>query len=88
MTKGNILEPSMGIGNFFGSMPIPMQRCRLYGVEMDDVTGRIAKQAYIREQILQYRGLKIQSTLITFLMQLSEMFLSEIIKYMIQNTTS
>ena len=51
VTKGNILEPSMGIGNFFGSMPIPMQRCRLYGVEMDDVTGRIAKQLYQRADI-------------------------------------
>ena len=43
VTKGNILEPSMGIGNFFGSLPATMQECRLYGVEMDDVTGRIAK---------------------------------------------
>lgn len=51
VTKGNILEPSMGIGNFFGSMPIPMQRCRPYGVEMDDVTGRIAKQLYQRADI-------------------------------------
>lgn len=51
VTKGNILEPSMGIGNFFGSMPIPMQGCRLYGVEMDDVTGRIAKQLYQRADI-------------------------------------
>lgn len=39
-------EPSMGIGNFFGSMPDAMQNCKLYGVEMDDVTGRIAKQLY------------------------------------------
>ena len=46
VTKGNILEPSMGIGNFFGSMPDAMQNCKLYGVEMDDVTGRIAKQLY------------------------------------------
>ena len=51
VTKGNILEPSMGIGNFFGSMPIPMQNCRLYGVEMDDITGRIAKQLYPRADI-------------------------------------
>lgn len=36
----------MGIGNFFGSMPDAMQNCKLYGVEMDDVTGRIAKQLY------------------------------------------
>ena len=43
---GNILEPSMGIGNFFGSMPAPMQRSKLYGVELDSISGRIAKQLY------------------------------------------
>lgn len=43
---GNILEPSMGIGNFFGSMPVPMQRSKLYGVELDSISGRIAKQLY------------------------------------------
>lgn len=51
VTKGNILEPSMGIGNFFGSLPATMQECRLYGVEMDDVTGRIAKQLYQKADI-------------------------------------
>ena len=44
---GNVLEPSMGIGNFFGSMPAPMQgRNKLYGVEIDSISGRIAKQLY------------------------------------------
>ena len=43
---GNILEPSMGIGNFFGSMPQAMQESRLYGVELDSISGRIAKQLY------------------------------------------
>ncbi|MEQ2536399.1 Eco57I restriction-modification methylase domain-containing protein, partial [Lachnospira hominis (ex Hitch et al. 2024)] len=43
---GNVLEPSMGIGNFFGSMPTPMQRSKLYGVELDSISGRIAKQLY------------------------------------------
>ena len=43
---GNVLEPSMGIGNFFGSMPAPMQRSKLYGVEIDSISGRIAKQLY------------------------------------------
>ena len=43
---GNVLEPSMGIGNFFGSMPAPMQRSNLYGVELDSISGRIAKQLY------------------------------------------
>ena len=44
--SGNVLEPSMGIGNFFGSMPAPMQRSKLYGVELDSISGRIAKQLY------------------------------------------
>ena len=43
---GNVLEPSMGIGNFFGSMPTQMQGSRLYGVELDEISGRIAKQLY------------------------------------------
>ena len=43
---GNVLEPSMGIGNFFGSMPAPMQRSKLYGVKLDSISGRIAKQLY------------------------------------------
>ena len=45
-SKGNILEPSMGIGNFFGMLPETMCESRLYGVELDDITGRIAKQLY------------------------------------------
>ncbi len=43
---GNILEPSMGVGNFFGSMPTPLQRSKLYGVELDSISGRIAKLLY------------------------------------------
>ena len=43
---GNVLEPSLGVGNFFGSMPAPMQRSSLYGVELDSISGRIAKQLY------------------------------------------
>jgi hypothetical protein len=43
---GNILEPSMGIGNFFGMLPKNMRGSRLYGVELDSITGRIAKQLY------------------------------------------
>ena len=48
---GNILEPSMGIGNFFGCLPESMQDSRLYGVELDSVTGRIAKQLYPKADI-------------------------------------
>lgn len=44
--SGNILEPSMGVGNFFGMLPEKMQNSRLYGVELDSITGRIAKQLY------------------------------------------
>ena len=44
--KGNVLEPAMGIGNFFGMLPEKMQDSRLYGVELDGITGRIAKQLY------------------------------------------
>ena len=43
---GNILEPSMGVGNFFGMLPETMQGSRLYGVELDSITGRIAQQLY------------------------------------------
>ena len=48
---GNILEPSMGIGNFFGMLPKEMQNSRLYGVELDSITGRIAKQLYPKANI-------------------------------------
>ena len=44
--SGNILEPSMGVGNFFGMLPDTMQDSRLYGVELDSITGRIAKKLY------------------------------------------
>lgn len=49
--KGNILEPAMGIGNFFGMLPEKMQESRLYGVELDGITGRIAKQLYPKADI-------------------------------------
>ena len=45
-TQGNILEPSMGIGNFFGMLPDEMSTSKLYGVEIDSISGRIAKQLY------------------------------------------
>ena len=48
---GNILEPSMGIGNFFGMLPENMRGSRLYGVELDSITGRIAKQLYPKANI-------------------------------------
>ncbi|WP_379694851.1 SNF2-related protein [Mediterraneibacter gnavus] len=48
---GNILEPSMGVGNFFGMLPEEMRNRRLYGVELDPVSGRIAKQLYPKADI-------------------------------------
>ncbi len=48
---GNILEPSMGVGNFFGMLPEEMRNSRLYGVELDPVSGRIAKQLYPKADI-------------------------------------
>ena len=49
--SGNILEPSMGVGNFFGMLPDTMQDSRLYGVELDGITGRIAKKLYPQADI-------------------------------------
>ena len=49
--SGNILEPSMGVGNFFGMLPDTMQDSRLYGVELDSITGRIAKMLYPQADI-------------------------------------
>ena len=48
---GRILEPSMGVGNFFGLLPESMANSRLYGVELDSITGRIAKQLYPKADI-------------------------------------
>ncbi|MCH3972766.1 MAG: N-6 DNA methylase [Oscillospiraceae bacterium] len=50
-TTGNILEPSCGVGNFFGMLPESMSNSRLYGVELDSITGRIAQQLYPKANI-------------------------------------
>ena len=49
--KGNILEPSCGIGNFFGRLPDNMQESKLYGIEIDSISGRIAKKLYPNSKI-------------------------------------
>ena len=49
--KGNVLEPAMGIGNFFGMIPENMKDSKLYGVELDGITGRIAKQLYPKADV-------------------------------------
>ena len=48
---GNILEPSMGVGNFFGMLPPEMRNSQLYGVELDSITGRIAQKLYPKADI-------------------------------------
>ena len=51
LQSGNILEPSMGVGNFFGMLPDSMADSRLYGVELDSITGRIAQKLYPQADI-------------------------------------
>lgn len=86
--SGNVLEPSMGIGNFFGSMPAPMQsRNKLYGVEIDSISGRIAKQLYQIANI-SITGFENTTYPDNFLMWLSEMCHLEITRCLIQSTTS
>ena len=51
LRKGNILEPSCGVGNFMGLLPESMNEAKMYGVELDSVSGRIAKQLYPQNQI-------------------------------------
>ncbi len=55
--QGNILEPSMGIGNFIGNIPDEMNKSKFYGVELDSVSGRIGKQLY-PESDIQIKGLE------------------------------
>lgn len=50
-TKGNILEPAMGIGNFFSMLPESIKDSKLYGIELDDISGRISKQLYQKAEI-------------------------------------
>ncbi|MBR2208435.1 MAG: DEAD/DEAH box helicase family protein, partial [Synergistaceae bacterium] len=50
-SKGNILKPSCGTGNFFGMLPESMNESKLYGVELDSITGRIARQLYQKAEI-------------------------------------
>lgn len=48
--EGNLLEPSCGIGNFMGLIPETMKDSKIYGIELDDISGRIAKQLYQEKQ--------------------------------------
>ena len=51
LKNGNILEPSCGIGNFIGLLPHDLEKCKVYGVELDSISGRIAKQLYQKSDI-------------------------------------
>jgi len=53
--QGNVLEPSCGVGNFFGMIPQELEKSKLYGVELDSISGRIAKQLYQNANI-QVKG--------------------------------
>ena len=53
--QGNVLEPSCGVGNFFGMIPQGLEKSKLYGVELDSISGRIAKQLYQNANI-QVKG--------------------------------
>lgn len=57
LKQGNILEPSCGVGNFMGLIPESMGKANMYGVELDPVSGRIAKQLYQKIR-LPYRDLR------------------------------
>lgn len=63
-TQGNILEPSCGIGNFLGMLPESMSGSKLYGVELDDLSGRIARQLYQRSSIAVQGYEKLPSRII------------------------
>ena len=51
LKQGNILEPSCGVGNFMGLLPESMSATNMYGVELDPVSGQIAKQLYQKNRI-------------------------------------
>ena len=63
--KGNILEPSCGVGNFFGRLPSEFEKSKLYGVELDSISGRIAKKLYpnAKIEITDYENSKVADEL-------------------------
>ena len=85
--EGNLLEPSCGIGNFIGMLPEAMKNSKIYGVELDTISAGIAQQLY-RKQPLRQRDLKKPICRTASLMELSEMYLLEILRYQIKGTTS
>ena len=83
--NGNILEPSMGVGNFIGNLPDEMSKSKFYGVELDSVSGRIAKLLY-PESDVQVKGFEETSFQITSLMWQLVMFRLANLRLMIGNT--
>ncbi len=73
-TRGNILEPSCGIGSFFGMLPDSMQNSNLYGIELDSITGRIAKQLYPPNAHISINGFEKTELPDSFLTLLLEMY--------------
>ena len=51
LKEANILEPSCGVGNFFGMLPKELENCKMYGIELDSISGRIAQQLYQKSTI-------------------------------------
>lgn len=83
---GNILEPSMGVGNFFGMLPESMADSRLYGVELDSITAE-SQKCFTRRPTLQLLALRLLTAGISMTLP-SAMFLSASTRSMIRHTTS
>lgn len=85
-TQGNLLEPSCGTGNFFGLLPDSMAGSKLYGVEIDPLTGEIAKQLY-QKPISLWRALRTRSCQIITLMWYLAMYRLASLRWRIAATT-
>lgn len=86
LRQGNILEPSCGVGNFMGLLPESMNHTNMYGVELDPVSGQIAKQLY-QKTGLRYRDLKKQIIQTAFSTVWLEMYRLELIRSVTGNMT-
>ena len=87
LSKGNVLEPSCGVGNFMGLVPESMENIKMYGVELDSVSGRIAQQLYQKTR-LPCRALKRCSSRTASLTVLWATYRSAITKYRISGMTA
>ncbi len=80
LKTGNILEPSCGVGNFIGMLPDSLEDCKLYGVELDSISGRIARQLY-QKSTVAVQGYEDTNLPNSFLMYQLAMFHLEISRY-------